>query len=49
MGLILDTSAIVAWERALDAGKSILPDAWVAGFWWDRKTKSISAGSRISR
>jgi predicted nucleic acid-binding protein len=27
MGLILDTSAIVAWERALDAGKSILLDA----------------------
>jgi predicted nucleic acid-binding protein len=27
MGLILDTSAIVAWERALDAGKSISLDA----------------------
>ena len=27
MGLILDTSAIVAWERALDAGKSVLLDA----------------------
>lgn len=27
MGLILDTSAIAAWERALDAGKSILLDA----------------------
>jgi predicted nucleic acid-binding protein len=27
MGLILDTSAIVAWERALDAGKSLSLDA----------------------